>query len=1151
MSAKPPEHDLFTIGWICALAIEYTAARSFLDVKYDASFKDHRDNNDYTLGRIGEHNVVIVVCPDGEYGTTSAANAARDLARSFPNIRYGLMVGIGGGIPSREHDIRLGDVVVSSKVGRHSAVIQYDLGKRTADGTFEITSHLDNPPTGLRTAVSGLRTLHDEEGNDIQKMVDEAVKSIKKKSKYTRPDEKTDILHRSDLTNLPGGVNQDVSICSDTKADIICRADRSEEDDIPTVHYGPIGSGNCLVRDARMRDQLGQTHGILCCEMEAAGLMNQMPCLVIRGICDYADTYKNKQWQGYAAMTAAAYAKCLLLQLAPDQGAGSKTMRELLETQSSILGYTASIDDNTSRLISLQQQSMNDTNNDRIARATRALTEEQLKCMRALGEHPYNEFKDRNVKRVDGTCVWALNSDEFRGWLNGDGGSILWVSADPGCGKSVLAKSLVEDDIPKLHSTTACICHFFFKDNDNQNSLAVALCSVLHQLFEHEPELLRHVIEPWRKDKAMLVHKVDILWSVLLAACSDLSAPTVICVFDALDECRNTELSHDRIRFVRLLTAFHQSGRSRSLSRLKILVTSRPYQEIEEEFAEVVDRLPELRLRGEDQNDQIHAEINLVIDARLAQLAKKRRLQVKTRQRIADVLLSVKNRTYLWLYLVFDYIETRMRDALDPDECEILSVPPTVEGAYQKILDKAPEQERNTVRQILKIIVGARRPLTIHEMAVALGIAVKPPGQPLADVRLREGTLPERIRHLCGLFVFFDNSTIHLLHQTAKEFLIREVPVPIPVQSWHFPTYEAEEVMSYICAHYLTMADYSRYHDGDKSDSMLIYAAERWPEHYRNAGFRCGSIDASALLRDLYNSEVRLQRWFNIYWHFRYPHQSQLHHIPRVCLAAECGHDNILVLLLRDHDHVNQKDTGGYTALMRAAKEGFATTVRVLLDNGADVNAQGGEFGNDGNALNAAAIRGHLEVVKLLLDKGANVNGPVDWYGNALHAAAHGGHLEVVKLLLNKKVDVHARGGKYGTALQAAVIRGHLEVVRLLLDNGADITAHGSHSNALEAALAHGQAEALSLLVDLTSSVEAEGDICREALEAAYYYGNKRVVELLLYKHGHVFARRRKHRLITQISSHEEWSQLLPSAVISRDKRNVINASARPTTPRQ
>ncbi|KAF4547993.1 Hypothetical protein D9617_33g038570 [Elsinoe fawcettii] len=298
MSDSTPENHCFTIGWICALHTEYTAAKVFLDQTYDTDYQDTRDNNDYTLGRIGKHNVVIAVCPDSEYGIAAAANVARNMARSFPKVRMGLMVGVGAGIPYASNDIRLGDVVVSSSADQTGPVIQFDMGKRLSDGSFKITSRLDNPPLPLRAAVNGLRSKHDIEGNGIQTMVDEALTKIFKRSKYLRPAQETDRLFSADSLHPENG-----------------RKIRGEEDDNPAVYYGPIGSSNTLLRDATKRDELGRLHHILCIEMEAAGLMNHWPCLVIRGICDYADSHKNKRWQGYASMTAAAYAKSLLLRM--------------------------------------------------------------------------------------------------------------------------------------------------------------------------------------------------------------------------------------------------------------------------------------------------------------------------------------------------------------------------------------------------------------------------------------------------------------------------------------------------------------------------------------------------------------------------------------------------------------------------------------------------------------------------------------------------------------------------------------------------------------------------------------------------------------------------------------------------------------------
>ncbi|OCK72645.1 hypothetical protein K432DRAFT_256586, partial [Lepidopterella palustris CBS 459.81] len=108
-----------TVGWICAIRIEYIAAQAFLDEKHEGpEYVSLNDSNVYTLGNIGKHNVVIAVLPDGEYGVSSTAVVARDMLHSSPNIRIGLMAGIGGNAPSQKHDIRVGDIVVSAARNR-------------------------------------------------------------------------------------------------------------------------------------------------------------------------------------------------------------------------------------------------------------------------------------------------------------------------------------------------------------------------------------------------------------------------------------------------------------------------------------------------------------------------------------------------------------------------------------------------------------------------------------------------------------------------------------------------------------------------------------------------------------------------------------------------------------------------------------------------------------------------------------------------------------------------------------------------------------------------------------------------------------------------------------------------------------------------
>lgn len=112
----------------------------------------------------------------------------------------------------------------------------------------------------------------------------------------------------------------------------------------------------------------------------------------------------------------------------------------------------------------------------------RALTEDQHRCLQAFETSTYKQYKDINPNRVAGTCEWVLKSSQYRLWWESSSNDLLWISIDPGCSKSVLAKSLI-DEVFHASTPTVSICYFFFKDNNKQNSLATILCAILHQLF--------------------------------------------------------------------------------------------------------------------------------------------------------------------------------------------------------------------------------------------------------------------------------------------------------------------------------------------------------------------------------------------------------------------------------------------------------------------------------------------------------------------------------------------------------------------------------------------------------------------------------------------------------------------------------------------
>ncbi|KAI1113875.1 nucleoside phosphorylase domain-containing protein [Nemania sp. NC0429] len=305
-------NDGYTIGILCAMNLERNAVLYMLDKEHRPLPTDPGDPNSYTLGELHGHNVVLACLPS-QQGKGAAATVATNMARSFPSIKLRLFVGIGGGVPSAKHDIRLGDVVISMPEGEHGGVVQYDLGRQTNWG-FEVKGFLWPPPAILRNAAQDMESRHLGHGNKIDEYIGAMTKKGPRLAVYNKPSA-PDILFRDDYSH-PDGAPACAGHCDMTR--IVNRPERPWPG--PEIHYGLIASGDSVIKNAEIRDTLSKSFNqeVLCFEMEAAGLMTEFPSLVVRGISDYADSHKNNSWQHYAAATAAACAKELLSYVNPE-----------------------------------------------------------------------------------------------------------------------------------------------------------------------------------------------------------------------------------------------------------------------------------------------------------------------------------------------------------------------------------------------------------------------------------------------------------------------------------------------------------------------------------------------------------------------------------------------------------------------------------------------------------------------------------------------------------------------------------------------------------------------------------------------------------------------------------------------------------------
>ncbi|KAL7908310.1 ankyrin repeat protein [Trichoderma velutinum] len=564
----------YTVGWICAISTELVAARAFLDEEQDPpNVISPQDNNIYTLGRIGKHSVVIAALPDGEYGIGAAASVARDMLHSFPNVRIGLMVGIGGGVPGK-HDIRLGDVVVSATHDEHGGVFQYDFGKSIQTQEFQNTMFLNQPPAVLRSAVGGLKADYESDGHQFQETINRILmKKPRLRKKYQRPDAGTDRLYLSNVVH-PLKSNESCAVACGASR-LVPREQRAEDEDDPQIHYGLIASGNKLMKDALIRDELASKKDVLCFEMEAAGLMNHFPCLVIRGICDYSDSHKNKIWQGYAAMTAAAYAKDLITRIPSTK----------IEAEDRIVDVLSGVKESVDRLVNVYDD------------------QRKAAILDWLTPLDYSTRQSDYLKRrQQGTGEWLLSSDQFQTWVKDDN-HMLFCPGMPGAGKTVLTSVVVDHLHSRFQTDSRTGFAYFFFDYKQQDEQTVdaLLASFLKQLIASQsslPEVVQQLHNQHNTQGQRTRPSTEEFIGALKSVAEIYSR--IFIMIDALDECKSSNGALSRV-----LSCIFEL---RSKTGANFFITSRFNAEISSAFSSIST----LEIRASDEDIRRYLSGNMV-----------------------------------------------------------------------------------------------------------------------------------------------------------------------------------------------------------------------------------------------------------------------------------------------------------------------------------------------------------------------------------------------------------------------------------------------------------------------------------------------------------------------------------------------------------
>ena len=297
---------------------------------------------------------------------------------------------------------------------------------------------------------------------------------------------------------------------------------------------------------------------------------------------------------------------------------------------------------------------------------------------------------------------------------------------------------------------------------------------MLHQLFTFCPQLIRHALPKYRERGAALSTTLPELWPIFTTATADPIAGNIICILDALDECNDQE----RPKLIEYLeSSCLGRGTTPSTSRLKFLVTSRPYFEIRRGFDQLLEASNNIELAGNDESASIKKEIDLVIEHKVISLKRENRLSQEVTDHLKTRLSEIEHRTYLWLHLLWKIIQKTLSGTKSGIDRLIDNLPNDIQGSYEVLLEKCPD--RDFARKVLQIVLTATRPLTLVEIDIALYINKQTLSytelEREGSARLRE-TLPSR----CGLMISVIQDKVYFIHQTVKEFLLSKVGTQRP-----------------------------------------------------------------------------------------------------------------------------------------------------------------------------------------------------------------------------------------------------------------------------------------------------------------------------------------------------------------------------------
>uniref|UniRef100_A0A0D2XKT6 Nephrocystin 3-like N-terminal domain-containing protein n=1 Tax=Fusarium oxysporum (strain Fo5176) TaxID=660025 RepID=A0A0D2XKT6_FUSOF len=838
----------------------------------------------------------------------------------------------------------------------------------------------------------------------------------------------------------------------------------------PVIHYGGIGSANTVMKDSNIRNEISRELDVLCFEMEAAGLMDIMPCLPIRGICDYSDSHKAKEWQRYAAATAAAYAYEFLELWRGDSLA-------------SYAGYQQPPPEHF--MVSQRHEEI-----------LKSLNFEEIDVRKSIIKAAHSK-----------TCRWFLKHTDYLSWIDPQQVSqhhgFLWIRGKPGAGKSTIMKFIYSESKKKDRKTQSLTASFFFNARGGllEKTVSGMYRSLLLQLFHGFPDL-----ECVLDDPDLLPRNqngcppLNVLKDLLRAAVAKLGQRSFKCFIDALDEC-------DEQQVMDLVEYFEDLAEQCTEENVNFHVcfSSRHYPYIDIKFG--------IRIILEEQIGHT-SDLESFI---------KTHLRIKDRSLLAELqekMLEKAAGVFLWVVLVVDMLnQENCRGRLGVMR-RLEEVPSGLSDLFKDLLQRDTTNMEELQLSLLWILLS-NRPLKPEEYyhAIWSGLYMKrlaDPDIPAVDMEDSEDCFARCvISSSKGLaeITKVKQPRVQFIHESVRDFLVKDKGLnelwPELGPDWESVGHDRLKLCCY-CYFGIVVAEHRiiglrepnyKLPQGTEKCPFLEYASQFVLYH--------SELAANTADQQLFLENFPTSRWkpvVNAFERFKVRKYSRIAEL--LYILADRGCSSLIRTRLKTDSVVDTHSTMDRYAypLIAAMAKGEKDSVAALLgfapqdQDGITItksllpNIDAGGSGR--SPLAWACEQGYLEIAKLLAARGANPDGE---FWKPLILASKNGHTAIARWLIDHGADVHAECLKE-TAISLASMNGHTETVELLLNSGADPDALGAKGDPiLYMAVTKSHGGVVKLLLERGAYVESKDSTGMSLLSlAATKRGSDTIMEVLL-----------------------------------------------------